>query len=179
MATQLIQSGQKEIQMIVFRLGLEDYAVPITAVQEIIMPQKPTRIPKAPSFVEGIINLRGHIIPVIDGRRKFNLFTDKYLENKVTEETRIMLLEVSDEIMGLIVDQVSEVIHLQADSIEPPPADVGIETDYLYGIGKHENKLLILLNIENFLTVTEADTLKDMNRSQALVNDKMLAYSGE
>ena len=71
MLEDLIKSGQKEIQVIIFKLGSEEYAVPISCVQEIIMPQKATRIPKSPLYVEGVINLRGNIIPVIDGKKTF------------------------------------------------------------------------------------------------------------
>ncbi|MGD9579785.1 MAG: chemotaxis protein CheW [Vampirovibrionia bacterium] len=177
---QVEKTQHKDLQMIVFQLGLEEYAVPITAVQEIIMPQKPTRIPKSPAFVEGIINLRGQIIPIIDGRKKFNLLSDKEVdENVVTEDTRIMLLEVSGDTIGLVVDKVSEVIHLNTASIEPPPADVGLETDYLYGVGKFESRLLILLKIENFLTNHETSELKDVTKTKEVASDKMLAYSGE
>ena len=73
MTENFFEPGQTEIQLIIFQLGSEEYAVPIMCVQEIIMVQPPTRIPKSPPFVEGVINLRGHIIPVIDGRKKFNL----------------------------------------------------------------------------------------------------------
>src|SRR3989339_902212 len=94
----------KEVQMIVFQLGNEEYAVPITSVQEIIMPLIPTKIPKSPSFVEGVINLRGHIIPIIDGRKKFQLNTETQ-----SKESRIMVLDIEHEVIGLIVDAVCEV----------------------------------------------------------------------
>ena len=73
MLEELIKSGQKDIQVILFKLGNEEYAVPINCVQEIIMPQQATRIPKSPKYVEGVINLRGNIVPVIDGKKKFLL----------------------------------------------------------------------------------------------------------
>ena len=180
MAKQVDKVKTEEIQMIVFMLGAEEYAVPITAVQEIIMPQEPTRIPKSPESVEGVINLRGQIIPIIDGRKKFNLLSEKEIEHDhVTEDTRIMLLEVKEDTIGLVVDKVSEVIHLNTANIEPPPTDVGLETDYLYGVGKYETRLLILLKIENFLTVSESSEIKEVTVSDDLVNDKILAYSGE
>lgn len=179
MAMQLEQTKNAVVQMIVFNLGTEEYAVPITSVQEIIMSQKPTRIPKSPVFVEGVINLRGQIIPIIDGRKKFNLLTDKDIKEHDTDDTRIMLLEVKQDTIGLIVDKVSEVIHLDTSNIEPPPTDVGLETDYLYGVGKHGERLLILLNIENFLTVNEVKDLQKAVGNNEKLNDKMLAYSGE
>lgn len=179
MTMQVEKTKEAVVQMIVFNLGIEEYAVPITSVQEIIMSQQPTRIPKSPPFVEGVINLRGQIIPIIDGRKKFNLLAAKEIQESETEETRIMLLEVKEDTIGLIVDKVSEVIHLDTTNIEPPPTDVGLETDYLYGVGKHGERLLILLNIENFLTVNEVQDLQNAVGNNEKLNDKMLAFSGE
>ncbi|EKE04797.1 MAG: purine-binding chemotaxis protein CheW [uncultured bacterium] len=157
---------QKEVQMIVFKLGNEEYAVPITSVQEIIMPQTPTKIPKSPHFVEGVINLRGHIIPILDGRKKFHM--EVKMEN--TNETRIMILDVNQEIIGLVVDAVSEVIHLQTDDIEPPPVDIGEESDFLLGVGKFQNRLLILLNLKNFLDIDEASSIKSLTKVVESIN---------
>jgi len=159
MLDKLFESGQKEIQMIVFSLGNEEYAVPITDVQEIIMPQSTTRIPKSPSFVEGVINLRGHIIPIIDGKKKFML---ESCEKKIAEE-KIIILELEEETIGLVVDSVSEVIHLNVSDIEPPPIDMGTDADFLWGVGKYQDKLLILLNPQKILSVTEAKDIKKLS----------------
>lgn len=147
----------KELQLIIFRLGNEEYAVPITSVQEIIMKQLPTHIPKTSSFVEGIINLRGRIIPIIDGKKKFML---KALENHNENNARIIVLDIKHEIIGLVVDEVSEVIHLKTDDIEPAPVDIGEDSDYLLGVGKFQNRLLILLNPNKFLSHGETKDLK-------------------
>jgi len=147
----------KEIQMIIFNLGQEEYCVPITCVQEIIMPQKPTHIPKSPGWVEGVINLRGRIIPIIDGRKKFMIDAEK-----ISNDSRIMVLDVNNEIIGLIVDAVEEVIHLNTKDIEPPPIDMGEDSDFLWGVGKHQNRLLILINPEKFLSHNEAKDLKSI-----------------
>ncbi|MEI7473837.1 MAG: chemotaxis protein CheW [bacterium] len=152
MINELLEAGQEEIQMIIFQLGYEEYAVPITTVQEIIMAQEATRIPKAPAYVEGVINLRGHIIPVIDGRKKFNFDN---LSTEKTSETRVMVLEIDEEMMGLIVDSVSEVVHLSAKDIEPPPIEMDSDTDFLWGVGKYQDRLLILLNPQKFLNLDE------------------------
>lgn len=158
--------NQKEIQMIVFQLGNEEYAVPITCVQEIIMPQVPTRIPKSPSYVEGVINLRGHIIPIVDGRKKFHMDSvNKHSSN----EARIMVVNVDNEIIGLTVDAVSEVVHLQTDEIEPPPIDMGEDNDFLWGVGKLKNRLLILLNPQKFFTSTETGDLKKLVKITELI----------
>lgn len=163
----LFDQDQKEVQMIVFQLGTEEYAVPITCVQEIIMKLDPTRLPKSPQFVEGVINLRGHIIPIIDGKKKFMLDTkSKCNEN----DARIMVLEVENDTVGLVVDAVSEVIHLKTDDIEPPPIDMGTESEFLWGVGKFENRLLILLNPQKFLSITEAADLKKLSKVSEVLN---------
>jgi purine-binding chemotaxis protein CheW len=148
----------KEVQMIIFRLGKEEYAVPILGVQEIIMRQSPTHIPKSPSWAEGVINLRGHIIPVIDGKKKFCISETVSSGN----DERIMVLDVNNEIIGLIVDEVSEVIHLKTENIEPPPIDVDDDSDFLWGIARHQNWLLILINPQKFLSHKEALDIKKL-----------------
>lgn len=160
MANDILAGNQEDIQMIIFQLGAEEYAVPITSVQEIIMVQQGTRIPHAPSFVEGVINLRGHIIPVIDGRKKFKL--DNHSNNR-TSDTRIMVLEIDEEMMGLIVDSVSEVIHLSAKDIEPPPIEMDSENNFLWGVGKYNDRLLILLDPKKFLTLEEETDLNNLS----------------
>ena len=147
----------KEVQMIIFRLGNEKYSVPITSVQEIIMPKVPTHIPKSPDWVEGIINLRGRIIPIIDGKKKFQLGNSQYDDN-----SRIIVLDVEHEIIGLIVDEVSEVIHLKTEDIEPTPVDMEDDADFIWGVGKHQNTLLILINPKKFLSHTETHALKKL-----------------
>jgi len=167
---------QKEVQMIIFRLGYEEYAVPIMSVQEIIMRQTPTHIPKSPACVEGVINLRGCIIPIIDGKKKFSLDTrsDEDINN-----SRIMVLDVEHEIIGLIVDEVSEVIHLQTDDIEPAPIDMGKDSDFFWGVGKHQNRLLILINPQKFLSNSEAHDLKKLTNIAEEVEKAKDTIEGE
>jgi len=162
MLDELTESGQKEIQMIVFRLSNEEYAVPITFIQEIIMRQECTRIPKSPVFVEGVINLRGHIIPIINGRKKFNLsLHDEGLDIK---DSRIMVLELAKESVGLIVDSVTEVIHLNVGDIEPPPIESDEDTEFLWGVGKYLDRLLILLNPKKFLSISDNNTVNNITK---------------
>jgi len=149
----------KEIQMIIFYLGEVQYAIPIMCVQEIIMKQVPNSIPKAPSSVEGVINLRGKVIPIIDGKKKFGLNEYKQ-EDKSLE--RIIVLDVDHEIIGLIVDNVSEVIYLKTEDIESSPIDMGEDNDFLWGVGKYNSSLLILINPQKFLSHTEAHDLKKL-----------------
>jgi purine-binding chemotaxis protein CheW len=125
------------------------------SVQEIIMPQLPTHIPKSPAFMEGVINLRGRVIPIIDGKKKFALESDGAADQK-----RIIILDVEHEIIGLIVDEVNEVIHLPTESIEPLPVDAEEETDFIWGVGKFGKKLVILINPAKFLSHHEVHDLK-------------------
>ncbi|MCD6574378.1 chemotaxis protein CheW, partial [Candidatus Aerophobetes bacterium] len=126
---------------------------------EIIRLPEITRVPQAPFFVEGVINLRGNVLPVIDLRKRFDLEA-----TQKTNATRIVVTNVDGKTTGIIVDSVSEVMRLPKNAIEPPPPIMaGIEARYLRGIGKLEDgkRLLILLNLEEILTVREEDREKD------------------
>lgn len=150
-----IQAKAEELQMIVFKLGEEDYTVPIGSVQEIIMPQKTTHIPNAPAFIEGVVNLRGNIIPIIDGRKKFNIVDDSS-----SSEKRVIVLDFDKHFIGLIVDSVSEVVNLKPESIEKSPVGQD-ENDFIKGIGKYKDQLLILLDPSNFLDMKESESIQN------------------
>lgn len=144
-----------EIQLVVFTLKISDticeYGIPITQVQEIIPMASPTRLPQAPDFVEGIINLRGRIIPIIDLKKRFAMGS-----SEITSETRSVVVEVDRNTVGIIVDEVSEVLRLPLASIEAPPAVLGgITGEYLTGVGKLEDRLLILLDMNKILNEGE------------------------
>ncbi len=157
----------EELQVIAFKLGKEEYATTITSVQEIIMPQEKTKIPRSPEFVEGVINLRGSIIPVIDGRKRFGLELAKE-----TNETRIMVLELEHNTIGLTVDSVSEVIHLQSKDIQKSPVTADNDHDFILGIGKYDNRLIILLDPANFLNIKEIESIQSI--AQAAENIRHL-----
>ena len=139
----------QELQLVVFRLGDEEFGVEIGNVQEIIRMTSITRIPQAGDFINGIINLRGRIIVVI------NLNVVMGMENAVNrdENVRIIVADVGDTVVGFMVDSVSEVIRLPVKDIEPAPAIIAnkIGTEYLRGVGKMENRLLILLKLDKIL----------------------------
>jgi len=154
-------SADAEVQLVVFRLGAEEYGVPITQVQEINRLTKPVKIPRSPVFLEGIINLRGEIIPVVDLKKRFALEHEGY-----SEGSRIMIVEIKGLIVGVIVDSVSEVLRLPKGSIEPPPPVIaGITCDYVEGIGKLDKRLLILLNLDKILTESEQDKLQELDEA--------------
>lgn len=147
----------QERQLVVFQLGGETYGVDINWVHEIIRMQAITRLPRTPHFIEGVINLRGRIIPVIDLRKRFGLPL-----GEETQNSRIMVVELAGVTVGMIVDAVSEVLRLPAESIEPPPPVMqGIDTAYLQGVGKWEERLVILLDLERVLYRGEQEQLRE------------------
>lgn len=143
----------RELQLVAFRLGKETYAVDIQQVQEIIRMQHITQVPGAPSFVEGVINLRGRIVPVIDLRQRLGL-----PRGERTGETRIVVVEVPPHRVGMVVDAVEEVFRIQEEEIEPPSSLVAsIQEKYLRGVGKSGDRLIILLDLEEILKKEEAE----------------------
>jgi len=142
-----------ELQIVVFKLGREDYGISILQVQEIKRLTDITRVPHAPDYITGVINLRGSVLPVIDLKKRLDLPAGDYMDS-----TRIVIVKVEDIIVGMIVDAVLEVTTLNTDSIEPPQTVVsGVNAQYLDGVGKLDDRLLILLNLETIIGVaTEA-----------------------
>ncbi len=143
-------------QVVVFAVANEHYAVNIARVHEIIRLQQITVIPGAPACVEGVINLRGKVIPVLDLRKRFRLHAEEH-----TRSSRIVVVEVGGQTIGLIVDGVSEVLRIQMDSIEPPsPLVTGIDSRYLRGIAKLDGRLIVLLDLDQVLTDAEQQQLE-------------------
>ncbi len=139
-------------QIVSFRLANEEYGVDIMRVQEVILLGQITEMPEVPDYIRGLINLRGHVIPIVDLRRRFAL---PVANND--EHTRIVVVNVGKRTIGIIVDAVNEVLRIGADQVEPPPSSVsGVDHGYIRGLVKFENKILILLNIENVLSREDA-----------------------
>jgi len=144
------------LKLVGFFLGTEEYAVDILRIKEIKLMQEITSVPKSPDFVEGVINLRGDIIPIIDLKKKLSLG-----KAAIDEETKIIVVEIEGKLVGMIVDEVSEVIEIEDTKLAPPPSIIaGIEGEYLKGVGKMDDKLLILLDITKILTSEEKMHLK-------------------
>ncbi len=144
------------LQLVSFNLGAEEFGVDIGMVQEIVRMPEITRVPRTPEFVEGVVNLRGKIIPVVDLRKRFRL---PVTEN--TKSTRIIIVTMNGRTVGMIVDGVSEVRRISADSVEPTPDMVAsaIDAAYLKGIAKLEGRLLILLDLNLVLNQEEQKQL--------------------
>ena len=136
-----------EMQLVTFRIGDEEFGVDILAVQEIIRMLQITMVPRAPFFIEGVINLRGKVIPVINMRTRFN---KPSLEHNA--DTRIVVMELGQKIVGFLVDAVSEVLRIPTNTVEAaPPVVAGIGSEYIKGVGKLDDRLLILLDLEHLL----------------------------
>lgn len=153
-------------QLVVFRLANEFYGVDIGAVNTIIRMQEITAIPRTPDFVEGVINLRGSIVPVIDLRKRFGLPI-----GEITKASRIVVVEAGQQMIGMIVDAVAETLRLPSNAIEPPsPVVTSLDTEYLRGVGKLEDRMVILLDLEKVLSNSEVESLakldKKLNKSQ-------------
>ncbi len=131
------------IQLVSFMLADEEYGVEVLKVREIIRMPTITKMPNVPQHVEGIINLRGKVIPIISMRRRFNL-----MESENSNQTRIIIMDVCGSLTGFIVDSVSEVIRIQSSEIQPPPAMVlsgGIGQEFITGVFNHAEILLIIM----------------------------------
>ncbi len=140
-----IQQTDTEEQVVVFELAGECYGVDISRVQEIIRPPAITAVPRAPEYVEGVVNLRGRVIPVINLRFRFRL-----PETERGRTDRIVVLELDGQTVGAAVDAVSEVLRIPRSAIEPPAATLGgAEDSYLRGIAKVDDRLIILLDLNH------------------------------
>ena len=146
------QASDDLLQLVVFQLGGEEFGVEIMQVQEIIRMPDITRIPQSPDYVEGVINLRGKIIVVVNLDTKFDLHS-----KELDDDSRIVIVEVSNNVIGMIVDSVSEVMRLSASNVEPAPDIIStkVKADYLKGVGKLDERLLILLDLERVLNEDE------------------------
>ncbi len=146
------------LQLVTFHIGEEEFGVEILKVQEIIRMMGITRVPRAPDFVEGVINLRGKVIPIIDLRKRFGMAAQEH-----DKHTRIIVIEINKVIVGFVVDSVSEVLRIPANTVEPPPAIIsGIESEYISGVGKLADRLLILLDLDRLLSRGEQNMLEGL-----------------
>lgn len=143
------------MQLVTFSIGEEEFGVDILKVQEIIRMMEITKVPRAPEFVEGVINLRGKVIPIIDLRKRFGLSSRGH-----DKHTRIIVIEINNMIVGFVVDSVSEVLRIPFSTVEPPPPVVsGMESEYISGVGKLEDRLLILLDLDRLLSHGELESM--------------------
>jgi purine-binding chemotaxis protein CheW len=139
------------IQLVGFRLDNEDYAIAITKIQEIILMKPITRIPQVPDFIEGLINLRGSVIPIVNLRKRFGL-----PHRELDDETRTIVVNVHEKTVGCVVDAVTQVMRINRDQVQPPPLSVlAVNHQYLAGLAKLEDRLLIILDIDKLFEAAE------------------------
>jgi purine-binding chemotaxis protein CheW len=148
------------IQLVSFMLADEEYGVEVLKVREIIRMPTITKMPNVPQHVEGIINLRGKVIPIISMRRRFSL-----IESENSNQTRIIIMDVCGALTGFIVDAVSEVIRIHSSEIQPPPSMVlsgGIGQEFITGVINHAERLLIIMDIDMMFSEDERDSFGGM-----------------
>lgn len=151
MNTALVQARVNNREFLVFALGNEEYAIDILKVQEIRGYDNVTRIANAPTFIKGVTNLRGLIVPVVDLRIKFSVSSAVY-----DAQTIVIIVNIGRRVVGIVVDGVSDVMMLSDEQIAPAPEfSVGLPLEYLYGLGNLANRMLVLLDIEKLLTSAE------------------------
>jgi purine-binding chemotaxis protein CheW len=153
-------------QVVSFRIAHETMAVAVAIVSEIVRMRDITEVPQVPPFVQGVMNLRGHIIPVLNLRARL-----KMPRGEDTRETRIVVVEVHGESIGMIVDAVEEVVTLSQHDISPPsPVVVSVETDFVRGIARHDNSLIVLLDVERVTTTGRSAEATPMLTSGELLS---------
>lgn len=157
-----LQSVAKQRQMVVFELENELYGVDIHQVREIIRVPAITHVPRTPEFVEGVVNLRGTVIPILDLRKRFGFGV-----GGDGEDRRIVVVEMDDKTLGVIVDAVREVLLIDEEAIEPPsPYIVTVDSQYIVGVARLEERLVILLDLNQVLSTVEREELLLMERER-------------
>lgn len=140
-------SIRNSLQWLTFSLGKEQYALDIEKISEIIKPREITELPRVPGFILGIISLRGVVVPIFDLKQRLNLGAAQIGLN-----SRIVVCQQEDRQVGLLVDRINQVVRMAQEEIEPPPANLsGIRRDLVEGVGRHQQKIVILLNLENVM----------------------------
>lgn len=147
-----LETVNAELKLIIFKLGREEYGMDILRVQEIKRMMGITRVPSTPSFIRGVINLRGSVLPVIDLRTRLGL-----AENELTEAARIIVVLVNDGIVGFIVDEVVEVTTINTQDVEAAQTlSSGLSADFITGIAKADNRLYIMLNPDAIVNIAQS-----------------------
>jgi purine-binding chemotaxis protein CheW len=143
-------------EFLAFTLGEEEYGIGILKVQELRGYESVTRIANSPDYLKGVVNLRGIIVPIVDMRIKFNLGTPTY-----DDFTVVIILNISGRTVGMVVDSVSDVITLSSDQIKPAP-EMGsaVDADYLIGLGTVDERMIILIDIDSFMSSAEMGLLE-------------------
>lgn len=155
------QAGESR-QLVVFSIADEIYGVDIHQVKEIIRVPEITRVPRTPDFVEGVVNLRGSVIPVLDLRKRFG-----FASGEASSDQRIVVMEVANQTVGMIVDSVSEVLQVDVEEVEAPsPYVVSVDSQYIAGIVKLDERLIILLDADRVLSNEEREAVAQLTEEE-------------
>lgn len=153
-----VQHAGETRQLVVFSVADEIYGVDIHQVKEIIRVPEITRVPRTPDFVEGVVNLRGSVIPVLDLRKRFG-----FSAGEASSDQRIVVMEMGEQTVGMIVDSVSEVLQVDVERIEPAsPYVVTVDSQYISGIAKLGERLIILLDANRVLSLEEREAVAQL-----------------
>ena len=159
--SELENNNSGVLQLVTFIIEKEEFGIDILNVQEIIKPVDITRVPNARSYVKGVINLRGRIVPVVDLRTRFQL---PY--RQPDKNTRIVVVELEDKVVGFLMDEVRQVIRIDKHVIEPPPPQAtGVDSNYLRGVAKLDDRLLTLLDLNNLLDESDLQAASALQES--------------
>lgn len=142
-----------DMQVVCFKLGIESYGLDIMQIKEIIRYQKVQLVPKAPLFIDGVINLRSVVIPIVDLRKRFEMLSD------ISSRTRIIIAQLENRIVGIIVDEIIDIISLSKAHLMPPGMVRGREAEYLDGMADNKGELLFVINLDKMLTAEEKTSL--------------------
>ena len=161
------QSGLETNQFFTFMLNKEVFAIDISQIREVLEFTQITKVPQTPDMMKGVINLRGSVVPVIDMRLKFGMG-----EIEKTVETCIVIIEIlldgDTTLIGALVDSVKEVMDLDSNHIEPPPKiGTQLDTDYIRGMGKHDDQFIIILNIDKIFSASELEMVQQGAEQQS------------
>jgi purine-binding chemotaxis protein CheW len=157
-----VAGARQEIQLACFRVGSELYALDILRIKEIIRPQKLTPVPKAPMFIEGVINLRGAVVPVVDLRKRFD-----QPSAGIDRQTRIIICVLAGKIVGLMVDEVAEVRRYTRQEIHPPPQYLrGKGAEFFLGVCRRDDQLVMVIDLERILSSAERIDLETLRQMQ-------------
>ena len=156
-------TGDGMLQLVSFFLGDEEYAIDVLKVQGIDRVSEITRVPRAPDFVEGVINLRGKIVPIIDLRSRIGL-----PPKEADRNSRVIVVDMGREVVGLRVDGVREVLRVPTSVVEPPPDMTNAESnEFVEGMGKLEDRIILILNVDKILDSSERQALRNFSEDQS------------
>jgi purine-binding chemotaxis protein CheW len=145
------QAAVPQVQLVTFRVGGEEFGLDVFSVHEILSYQQPTPMPRAPEFVEGVLDVRGTLVPIVDLRRRFETPEVVY-----DQETRIVLVDFNGERLGLVVDSVTEVLRAPETAVSPPPAYIrGLAAEFVRGIVRVGERLVVLIDLDRILSSEE------------------------